>query len=105
MMCQKYLDNTAGLLAKLEQIAVPPTLNESQFRAWNAFGQQMCVGGGVQLILAAMDDQGGSFDGGQAFPGVVPFAGLEVEYPRVLRDGRSLKKGLNIFQVGRDPGW
>ena len=45
MARQKIVHNAACLFMKFDEVAMPTSLDNVQFRAWDAFSQQIGIGG------------------------------------------------------------
>lgn len=85
MAVQEFEHKLARDRAELLKIAVPSTTDQLQFGSGNSARQQPSIRAGVDLILAAVDDQGGDGDAGQQWPAVMAFAGLVMQ---PAREGR-----------------
>lgn len=93
--------NAAGLVLELDEVTVAAALDDVEFGTRDALGEERCVGRGVHLVVAAVDDESGRGDGGEQLPGVVAFAGHVVEFLGEFRDGigEAGADRLDVFRV------
>src|SRR5437764_15441799 len=106
MTGKKFVDHPAPLLAKFEEIVMPSARHNVEFGSRNTLRKQRGVGGRIDHILAAVNDERWRFDGGQEVPGVMPFACKVMEPLRIGRERMksSFTHPLEIVRMRRNPG-
>lgn len=91
-------DDATGFVLEFDEVAMAAALDDVQFRPGDAFGQERGVGGGVDLIVAAVDHESWGGDCGEQVPGVVALAGEVVEFLGEFGDGvgKACPDGLDV---------
>jgi hypothetical protein len=72
---EEVKDQRAGVGAGFLEVGVAGIGERVDSGVGDAVGEQRGVGGGVEQVVACVEDQGGCADAGQEIPGVVPAAG------------------------------